>query len=104
MAKFGEGCMTASLRLAPRAQVLAGAGEHVGPTALAPIRSTQSIELHVQRRRLCVAGALAVNEQLLDDAREELQPRLFLARSNQHGAADLVQDGRGTLFQRRVDG
>ena len=68
------------------------------PPAVAP-----GHELHVHRGGLGVARALALDQQLLDDAGQELRARLTLARADEHGAADLVQHRRRALLVRRVD-
>ena len=59
-------------------------------------------ELHVHVRRLGVAGPLAVDQQLLDDAAQELRARLPLASADEDGAADLVENRGRALLQRPV--
>ena len=60
-------------------------------------------KLHVHRCRVGVASPLAVDEQLLDDAGQELAASLTLPCADEDGAADLVEHRRRTLLVRRVD-
>ena len=87
-------------RLPPGPQGVAGAGDERGVRGR-PSRHVD--ELHVHRGGLGVAGPLAVDEQLLDDAGQELDAGLPLPCADEDGAADLVEHGRRALFVRRVD-
>ena len=60
-------------------------------------------ELHVHRGRFAVAGALALDKELLDDAGQQLGTSLTLSCTDENGTADLVEDGCGALLIRRVD-
>ena len=54
-------------------------------------------------RRLGVAVALGINQQLLDERGEQLAARLSLSGADQDGATNLVQHRRGALLVRWVD-
>ena len=45
-----------------------------------------------------VACALAVHQQLLDDADEQFRAGLALARADERGAAELLEHGRRALL------
>ena len=60
-------------------------------------------QLHVHRGGVGVPGALGVDQQLLDDAGQELDARLPLPGADEGGAADLVEHRRGALLVRGVD-
>src|SRR5207244_3117481 len=93
----GCGGMTAVLlRLPPGAQVFTGAG-HQSAALIAD--GPQLLQSHVQDRGFGIARPLVVDEELLQDDRQELEPRLFLAGLDQRGAAELLDDRRRTLVR-----
>ena len=64
----------------------------------------QASELHVHRGRFGVAGALVVDEELLDDRRQELQPRLLLIRvSSSTAPLILSRTAVALCVGRRID-
>ena len=50
-----------------------------------------------------IKGRFGFDEQLLDDAGEELRAGLALACGDENSAANLVEDGRRALFIRRIN-
>src|SRR3954469_13380017 len=87
------------LWLSPGAQVVRGASDQARVRRRAP---SEPLELHVHRGGLGISFTLVVDEQLLHDARQKLYTRLLLMRTNQAGAADLVEHCRGTLIRRWI--
>ena len=82
-----HGSIVVPLGLPPRAQGVARAGDE-GCVGGARRRAT-SIELHVHRGGFGVAGALVVDEQLLDDAGQELRAAPAAA-ARRSGPAPLI--------------
>src|SRR3954470_19684187 len=60
-------------------------------------------ELHVHQRRFGIAGALAVHQQLLHDADEQLGWGLSLARCDEGGATELLGYCRRALLVRGIE-
>src|SRR5262245_26387672 len=102
--RLSDGCvgmtpLSSGLRLTPRSQRVAAPSDErlIHRRAVAP-----GNELHIHGRSLGVTGALALDEQLFEQAVEELNPGLPLPRADRAGAADLVQDRRRALLERAV--
>src|SRR5690606_38905654 len=82
--------LSANLRLPPGTKGVACTGHH---GLICGGAVTPGHELHVHGGGVGVASPLVLDEQLFDHAGQELSSRFALAGADEHGAADLVEDG-----------